>query len=136
MDRDLEKFRGGPNMPAQDRMRVTMGKTNVLSFNVNVYQQLGKPLAANLYFGRKRDLIAVEPVHSLNMHDAFPVLTKGISGYRINAASFCRHFGIQLDRSLRFIDPEIRDGTLELKLANTVSVAQVRRRREKPGSVT
>lgn len=128
MHDDLEKFRGGPNKPAQCRMRVTLGKANVLSFNRNAYHELGKPLAAYLYFSRKRDLIAVEPVHSLNLPEAFPVLTKGQSGYRINAAPFCRHFGIQLDRSLRFIDPEIRDGKLELKLANTVSVAQVRRR--------
>ena len=130
MDRNLEKFRGGPNKPAQFRMRVTLNKTNVLSFNQNTYHELGKPPAAYLYFSRTRDLIAVEPVHSLNLPEAFPILTKSSSGFRINAAAFCRHFGIQVDRTLRFIDPEIRDGKLELKLANTVSVAQVRRKKQ------
>lgn len=131
MDRDLEKFRGGPNKPAQDRMRVTLNKTNVLSFNMNAYRQLGKPAAVYLYFSRKRDLIAVEPVHSLNFSEAFPVLTKGQTGYRVNAAPFCRHFGIRLDETLRFINPEVRDGKLELKLTETISVAQVRKRKRK-----
>jgi len=130
MDRDLEKFRGGPNKPAQDRMRVTLSKINVLSFNMNTYRQLGKPDAVYLYFSRKRDLIVVEPTHSVKFPEAFPVLTKS-SGWRINAAPFCRHFGIRLDTSVRFIDPDIRDGKLELKLANIVSVAQVRKRKRK-----
>lgn len=129
MDRDLEKFRGGPNKPAQFRMRVTLSKVNVLSFNRNVWQRMGKPDAVYLYFSRTRDMIAVEPVRSLNMPDAFPVLTKS-TGYRVNAASFCRHFGIRLDRTLRFIDPDLRDGKLELKLADTVSVEQVRKRQK------
>lgn len=130
MDRDLEKFRGGPNKPAQDGMRVTLSKVNVLSFNMNTFRQLGKPDAAYLYFSRRRDLIVVEPVHSLNFTEAFPVLTKG-SGWRINAAPFCRHFGIRLDTTVRFTDPDIREGKLELKLANIVSVAQVRKRKRK-----
>jgi hypothetical protein len=130
-DRDLEKFRGGPNKPAQYRMRVTLNKSNVLSFNRNTYEQLGRPPAVYLYFSRVRDLIVVEPVQSINMSEAFPVLEKSSSGYRINAAPFCRHFGICLDMTMRFIDPEIRNGKLELKMAEVVSVAQVRRARRK-----
>jgi hypothetical protein len=130
-DRDLEKFTGGPNKPAQFRMRVTLrGTTGVLSFNKNAYQQLGRPPAVYLYFSRVRDLIAIEPVQSLKMPAAFPVLEKGISGYRINAAPFCRHYGIRLETTVRFIAPEMRNGRLELKLAETISVAQARRPRK------
>jgi hypothetical protein len=131
-DRDLEKFFCGPNKPAQFRMRVTLrGRTGVLSFNKNCYKQLGRPPAVWLHFSRVRDLIAIEPVQSLNLPAAFPVLEKAISGYRINAAPFCRHFGICLDTTVRFIDPEIRNGKLELKFAETISVAQARRPRKK-----
>ncbi len=130
-DRDLEKFCGGPNKPAQLRMRVTLNKSNVLSFNKRTYDELGRPPAVCLYFSRARDLIAVEPVSSINLPAAFPVLDKGFSGYRVNAAPFCRHFGIRLDTSTRFIEPGINRGKLELKLAETVSVAQVRRPRKK-----
>jgi hypothetical protein len=108
-----------------------LSRTNVLSFNRNTYHELGKPVAVYLYFSRTRDLIAVEPVRSLNFPDAFPVLTKNISGYRINAAPFCRHFGITLDNTIRFISPEVRDGKLELKLAETISVAQARRKQKR-----
>ncbi|MBK9154789.1 MAG: hypothetical protein IPM25_11335 [Chloracidobacterium sp.] len=129
MERDFEKFRGGPNKPAQFRMRVTLSKTNVLSFNRNAWQKLGEPPAVYLYFSRTRDLIAIEPVPSHRLPESFPVLTKS-AGYRVNAAPFCRHFGIRLNTTLRFINPEMRDGKLQLKLAETVSVAQVRKRRK------
>ena len=130
-DRDLEKFLGGPNKPAQFRMRVTLrAATGVLSFNRNTYNQLGKPAAVYLFFSRVRDLIAVEPVQSLNMPAAFPVLEKGTSGYRINAAPFIRHFGIRLDTTVRFINPDINNGRLELKLSETISVAKARRPRK------
>jgi len=118
-DRDLEKFCGGPNTPAQFRMRVTLNKSNVLSFNQRTFDELGHPPAVYLYFSRVRDLIVVEPVSSINLPAAFPVLEKGFSGYRVNVAPFCRHFGIRLDTSTRFVDPEINGGKLELKLAET-----------------
>ena len=129
-DRDLEKFTGGPNKPAQFRMRVSLNRHGVLSFNKNAYAELGKPAAVYLYFSPTRDLIAVEPVQSINLPAAFPVLEKNFSGYRINAAPFCRHFGIKLDGAIRFIDPEVHNGKLELKLAETISVAQPRRPRK------
>lgn len=131
MERDFEKFRGGPTPAAQDRMRVTINKASVISFNKNTHRHLGRPLAVYLYFSRTRDLIAIEPLQSPNFAESFPVLEKSSSGWRINAAPFCRHFGIRIDTALRFIDPEIRDGKLNLKLSETVSVAQVRRRRAK-----
>lgn len=129
-DRDLEKFIGGPNKPAQYTMRVTLNKAHVLSFNQRTYDELGRPPAVYLHFSRVRDLIAVEPVSSINLPGAFPVLDKGYSGHRVNAAPFCRHFGIRLDTTSRFIDPDIDGGKLWLNLAETVSVAQVRRPRK------
>ena len=84
-----------------------------------------------LHFSRVRDLIVVEPVQSINMQAAFPVLEKNVSGYRINAAPFCRHFGIKLDTTVRLVGPEIRNGRLELKLSETICVAQARRPRKK-----
>ena len=105
IERDLEKFLGGANKPAQDRMRVSLNRHGVLTFNRNAYKQLGKPPAVYLYFSRVRDLIAVVPVQSLNLPAAFPILGKNLSGYRINTAPFCRHFGIRLDSTIRFIGP-------------------------------
>ena len=130
-DRDLEKFRGGPTKPAQDRMHVTINKSNVIVFNKNAYRQLGKPPSVNLYFSRTRDLIVIEPVPSVNLPESFPLLEKGTTGWRVNAAPFCRHFGILIDTTLKFIEPDIREGKLNLKLSETVSVALIRRKRRK-----
>src|SRR4051812_34345311 len=130
--RDLEKFIAGPNKPAQFRMRVTLrSATGVLSFNRNCYKQLGRPAAVCLYFSRPRDLIVVEPVQSINLPGAFPVLEKGQSGYRVNAAPFCRHFRIRLDGTVRFPHAEIQSGLLELKLSETIDVSQAKRPRKK-----
>jgi len=112
-------------------MRVTLNKVNVLTFNKNTYEKLGRPPAVYLYYSRKRDVIALEPVTSTRLPEAFPVLDKNLSGYRINVAPFCRHLGISLKTSVRFINPEMRNGKLELKLTDTVSVAQPRKRRTK-----
>ncbi|MEQ1644449.1 MAG: hypothetical protein ABL959_13460, partial [Pyrinomonadaceae bacterium] len=49
---------------------------------------------------------------------------------RINAAPFCRHFGIDIDTQLKFVAPEIVDGILYLKLNEVVSVGGRKRRRK------
>lgn len=130
MDRSFEKFRGGPTKPAQDRMHVTINKINVISLNKNAHRHLGGPMAVYLFFSREQDTIAIEP-SSPRLPESFPVLEKNSSGWRVNAAPFCRHFGIDIDTTLKFIDPEIRDGALHLKLSETVSVAQVKKKRRK-----
>ena len=130
MDRSFEKFRGGPTKPAQDRMHVTINKINVIMLNKNAHRHLGHPAAVFLYFSREKDTIVLQP-SSVRLTESFPVLDKGTSGKRINVAPFCRNYGIDIDTTLKFIEPEIREDGLYLKLGETVSVAQVRRRRKK-----
>jgi hypothetical protein len=131
MDRDFEKFRGGPTLAVADRIYVTINKANVIGMNANCYRLLGKPPAVYLYFSRHQDVIAIEPVQSANLPQAFPVRQKTSVGYRINASPFCKHFGIRLDATERFTHPEIRDGKLMLKLGETVIVRQNRRKKKK-----
>jgi hypothetical protein len=130
MDRDFEKFRGGPTKSTADRIHVTINKENVIGINQNCYRLLGKPPAVYLYFSRNRDVIAVEPVQSPNLPAAFPVKPKTSVGWRINASPFCKHFGIRLDATERFINPEIRDGKLHLNLGETVTTRQIRRKKK------
>lgn len=95
-------------------MHVTINKINVITLNKNAHRLLGKPAAVYLFFSREQDTIAVEP-SSARLPESFPVLEKNSSGWRINVAPFCRHFGIDIDTTLKFIAPEIRDGSLHLK---------------------
>jgi hypothetical protein len=129
IDRKFEKFLGGPTLPSQERIYASIANSSRIAFNNNCYRMLGKPPAVYLQFSRSDDTIAIEPVHSHRMPSAFPVKQQG-HGWRINAAPFCRHFGIRIDTTERFISPEIRDGLLQLKLNETVTVRQHRRKKK------
>jgi len=129
IDRDFEKFLGGPTQSMHDRLHVTINKENVIGMNENCYRLLGKPLAANLFFSRTRDIIAIEPLQTPRLATAFPVKRKNSVGWRINASPFCKHFNIRLESTERFIAPEIIDNKLLLKLSETVTVKQFRRKK-------
>ena len=131
LDRKFEKFLGGPTQPPEQRVHVTIDKRNVIQMNKRCYLELGKPQAVYLHFSRVDDTIAVEPVHSHSLPAAFPVRAYD-TNYTINAAPFCRHFGIRLDTTQRFVSPEFRDGALQLKLSETVTITRKRRFKKAP----
>lgn len=127
MDRDFERFLGGPNEPASKRIHVTISPNRVIRLNRNTYQLIGSPEAAYLGYSRKRDTIAIEPT-SPRMNAAFPVLVEG-AGFRINAAPFCRHFNISTDTTLKFARPGLQGKTLLLNLSETISVRRKRKKK-------
>lgn len=126
LEREFERFRGGPNEAASKRVHVTISPAKLILLNRNAYHLLGKPAAVHLNFSRNRDIIAIEPA-SPRLPDSFPVIAN-VCNWRINAAPFCRHFGISIDTELRFIRPEIEGNALYLKLGETVSVGGRKRR--------
>lgn len=128
MDRDFEKFRGGPNEAASLRVHVTISPAHLILLNRNIYNTLGKPAAVHLHYSRTRDIIALEPASS-RLPETFPVLPTG-HGWRVNAAPFCRHFGIRIDTTLKFTRAEIVEGVLHLKLAETISVGGRKRKKK------
>lgn len=130
MDREFEKFRGGPTQSKAERIYVTLDSRGVLSMNKNLHRILGKPVAAFLHYSRASDVIAVEPLDNPRLAEAFPVHERSGGGWRINTSPFCKHFGIRLDTTERFISPDIRDGKLMLKLRETVTVKNLRRRKK------
>jgi hypothetical protein len=84
----------------------------------------------NLYFTRARDVIAVEPVSSARLPESLPALETN-SGYRMNAARFCTHFGITLDSTQKSLAPDIHDGKLWLKLGETIATTRVVKQKRK-----
>jgi hypothetical protein len=128
-----EKFTGGPTRPREERLHVTINKKNVLMLNRNVHKLLGNAEAVELLFNRREAVIGVSPA-KVQLTEAFPVQNKG--GYHvINASPFCRHFGIKVDGTEAFVNPEIDDtGVLRLNLATTVSVVHKKRREYKAKS--
>jgi len=132
MDREFERFHGGPNEAASRRVHVTISPAHLILLNRNIYFHLGKPAAVYLNYSRTSDIIALEP-SSPRLPESFPVLEHG-HGWRINAAPFCRHFGIKIDTQLKFIRPELVDNALHLKLRETISVGgRVRKKKSVKG---
>ena len=127
MDREFERFRGGPNEPLSKRVYVTISKNNAIVFNQNAFQLMGRPEAVFLNYSRKRDIIAMEPT-SPRFNDSFPVVKNG-AGFRVNAAPFCQHFNITIDQTIKFITPEFTEGALHLTLGATINIKRKRRRK-------
>jgi len=132
IDRDFEKFRGGPTPGPAERIHVTLDKCHVIGLNENVYRLLGKPSAVYLYFSRSTDTIALEPLQHSRLTEAFPVKSKTNAtdaGWLIRASPFFRHFNIKVEGTQKFIAPDIRDGKLLLKLSETITVRTNRRKK-------
>ena len=129
LDREFERFHGGPNEPASKRLHVTISPGKLILLNRNVYNLIGKPAAVYLNFSRVRDIIAIEPA-SPRVPESFPVI-QNHHNWRINAAPFCRNFNIDIDTQLKFIRPELEGDALMLKLNETVSVSGRKRRKKK-----
>jgi hypothetical protein len=131
IDRDFEKFRGGPTPSPSERIHVTLDKWHVIGLNENVYRLLGKPTAVYLYFSRSTDTIALEPLQHSRLTEAFPVKPKTPNvGWHVRASPFCRHFNIRVEGTQKFIAPDIRDGKLLLKLSETITVRNNRRKKQ------
>jgi hypothetical protein len=59
MDREFERFVGGPNEAVSRRLHVTITPQHLILLNRKMYIQLGRPAAVHLGFSRQRDTIAV-----------------------------------------------------------------------------
>ena len=129
MDREFERFRGGANPPASKRIHVTISPALLILLNRNIYNLFGKPAAVYLNYSRQRDIIAIEHA-SPRSSESFPVIANH-ANWRINAAPFCRNFGIKIDAQLKFINPEIVGDALYLKLGETAVVGGRKRRKKK-----
>ena len=106
-----------------------MSRQRIIRINRNVYEKLGRPEAVRLSYSHQRDAIGIETV-SPRFNEAFPLIPER-SGYRINAAPFCRHFNIAPDVTRKFITPELEGRSMMLKLRETISVARTKRKRSK-----
>ncbi|MBK9214481.1 MAG: hypothetical protein IPM59_02610 [Chloracidobacterium sp.] len=128
LDRDFERFNGGPNEPIANRVHVTISPAKLILLNRRAYQLMGTPEAVNLYYSRVRDTIAIEPT-SPRFNQAFPVAATGAS-FRINAAPFCRNFNIKIDATLKFPRPDLKGHTMLLNLSETISVSRQKRKKK------
>ncbi len=134
MDKEWEKFHGGPTAPRDKRMHAAVTRQGQIIINENIFRLIGKPDAVYIYFNRARKQIALEST-SARFSEAFPVKPMKTSGYRIQAALFMRHHGIRITERLKFARPDIGPGgQLILDLTHTVVAEGTKRQKKKPAS--
>jgi hypothetical protein len=132
LDRDWERFRGGPTPNGGERVHVTLNPESVLYLNANAHRILGSPEAVHFYFNRKKDSIALSPAASPRLNDAFPVRKGPHHGsVLIYANPFCRNFGISVSSVQKFVAPDIDgEGNMLLDLTNMVTVKRPPRQKK------
>ncbi|MEP6847420.1 MAG: hypothetical protein ABI999_01100 [Acidobacteriota bacterium] len=125
LDRKWEKFQGGP--AGAGELRVTINSRGMIYLNRKAYQVFGNPQAVALYYGRENDSIAIEPAYP-RFAENFKVVKKQ-EGWGIHASTFCRHFGIRVVSTQRFLRPNLtNEGQFILGLRETVIVGGRKRK--------
>jgi hypothetical protein len=133
--REWETFEGGQYEPLSTRRHITLNLRRIFLINKNVFNELGQPEAVMLMYDRKNQTIGMRAAVDGDVRP-FPVAPhpKG-SHYHIHAAKFCRHYGIELKRHIRFAEPWFdTNGILVLQLNYTEPVVG-RDRRSKVAEV-
>jgi hypothetical protein len=128
---------GGPTEAYGERVHVTIDTRGSIFLNQKAHAMMGRPPAVYLYFNRPMDMIILEPTQSLTSNNAFLLKTDGstMSGRRVYANPFCKHFGIKLDTTQKFISPDTDAvGRMYLKLSETIVVSRGPRPKSKPPS--
>lgn len=118
-------FNGKPNHANRGKPRVTISPKSAILLNLRAFDALGRPAAVELMFDQTYGVIGLKPTRP-EAHNAFPVVP-AVDGYyrRINAASFCRHFNITVEKTMLFLEPMMEaDGVMELNLTKTMSVTR------------
>jgi hypothetical protein len=130
IDKEWEKFSGGPFVPFRERVYVTLNGKGKLLLNRKAHEVLGKPKRVLLYFNRSKDTIGVRPAHD-RLAEAFPVRHTGESCV-VYCGTFLRHFGIRFSGTEKFVGADLnQQGLLQLDLSKTVSVGGWHRKRVK-----
>ena len=121
-------------MPPAKRLHVSMCRRGIIYLNQTVYRMMGGPAAVRLYYNRERDQIALQPSIE-RVAISFPVRQIAAKGWLVRAAPFCKHYGIRLDATERFIQPEIENGVLKLSLGKTIRIQQRSKNKKQPGAM-
>ena len=109
-------------------IHVTMNPKGLIYLNGKAMSTLRHAERVELLYDRFNNTIGVKPSNTLNKF-AFKAAVKGKHGGRkIRAYRLLQQFDIKLDRTVRFLKPEVNDeGFLILDLRNTTTSALRRR---------
>lgn len=100
-------------------LRVTLSARGEIMLGARAVDKLKYPDYAILLFDRLNSTVGIMPSFK-HAKNAYPVVEKTKGRHRvIRAGRFCRHYGIQVDRTRAFIKPRIEGDVLVLDLRET-----------------
>ncbi|MEP7074483.1 MAG: hypothetical protein ABI878_01630 [Acidobacteriota bacterium] len=125
MLRRWDEFFGGPNVPSEGRVHVTLNANGVILLNPKAFEKLGSPETAVLLYDRRNETIGLRQASADTLH-AFPVKPKlKFRHWLIHARPFCRHHKLRVERTIAFPDANTdTDGTLLLDLHTSIEIGR------------
>ena len=107
---------------------MTLNRSGEILIGARAWAKLNRPKHAVLLYDRVNSLIGILPTSNFTK-GAFPLTGKPDEHHRvIRASRFCRHYNIQVDRTIAFIEPKLDpDGTLVLDLKTTTPIGRERK---------
>src|ERR1043166_2369367 len=126
----FEEFQGGPSRQDRGKPRVTLSNRSVLLLNKVAFEALDSPAAVKLSYDEGRRVIGVkrgDPRHT----NSFPVKQQDRwNNRRIIMPLFCRHWGIDIGRTVLFHEVDVgSDGMMRLELNRTITIGKDRQKR-------
>ena len=117
MEERFIEFRGGPSRSGAERIKISLDRRGVFNVNHVAVRKLEKPEAVTLLFDIHKRVIGIKPAEPWQPN-AFPLRVKNKMKTRcINARSFCKHFDINVHRTIEFNNAKVgEDGILRLNL--------------------
>jgi hypothetical protein len=118
-------FEGRPFAGDRDQPRVTLDRRSTILLNAAACEHLKGPTAVQLMFDENLKRIGIRPADPREPNAFRLKRKKGATHRTIAAGAFCQHFGISVNKTVRFNDPAIdRDGIMTLELADTTYVTR------------
>ena len=124
MIKHFVEFEGRQNAAKRDEIKVTLNKRRVFVLNPKAQAMLGHPEAVKLFFDEGRKVIGMKAADP-SLPNAFRLRQVSMSRHRTTtAASFCAHYGIQVDGTVKFLNPEMDGDMLTLDITKVVNVTR------------
>ena len=102
-----------------------MNPKGTILLNHKAVKLLGSPEGVHLFFDHRKSLIGIKPAGTRE-NAVFPLKPSPKNRHRlIRACSFCRHYNIDVERTIQFNNPELNpEGMLILNLQTITEIGK------------
>ena len=124
MIKHFVEFEGRQTVAGRDAIRVSLNSKKVFVLNPKAHAALGHAEAVRLFFDEGRKVIGMRAA-TAELPNAFSLKRGGGGRHQVVlAAPFCTHFGISVEGTVKFLNPEMDGDMLTLDITKTVNVTR------------